>query len=83
MKFLRAAKYIIYGAFLLAFMYNGIGLSFAITGHLSPVIAAILMPLSSITVIIYGIVMSYMGFNYFINSKRKVSEDLVVNRTDN
>ncbi len=32
--------------------YNVIGLSFAVTGNLSPLVAAILMPLSSITVVI-------------------------------
>lgn len=69
LKFLKIAKYIIYGAFVLAFLYNGIGLSFAITGHLSPVIAAILMPLSSITVIVYGVVMSYLGFNYILGDE--------------
>jgi Cu+-exporting ATPase len=62
LKYLRSAKYIIYGAFVLAFLYNGIGLAFAITGHLSPVVAAILMPLSSITIILYGIIMSYLCY---------------------
>lgn len=66
LQYLRVAKYIIYGAFVLAFLYNGIGLSFAITGHLSPVVAAILMPLSSITVIVYGVTMSYLGFKYIL-----------------
>ena len=58
--FLRHARYIIYGAFALAFMYNGIGLYYATTGQLSPVIAAILMPVSSITIIVYGVVASWM-----------------------
>jgi len=58
--YLRNARYVIYGAFAMAFMYNGIGLYFAITGQLSPVIAAILMPLSSITIIVYGVVASWL-----------------------
>ena len=70
MKYLRKAKYVIYGAFLLAFLYNGIGLSFAITGHLSPVVAAILMPLSSITVIVYGVIMSYLGFSLHLENNK-------------
>ena len=61
LSYIRQAKYIIYGAFALAFLYNTIGLYFAISGQLSPVIAAILMPLSSITVIVYGVVVSW-GF---------------------
>ncbi len=68
LNYLRGAKYIIYGAFILAFLYNGIGLSFAITGHLSPVVAAILMPLSSITVIVYGVVASFLGYKYMLNN---------------
>jgi len=38
-------------SFLLSFLYNVIGLYFAVTGQLEPVIAAILMPLSSISVV--------------------------------
>lgn len=44
---------IIKSSFALSFMYNLIGLYFAVTGQLSPIIAAILMPLSSISVLIY------------------------------
>ncbi|WP_342157062.1 heavy metal translocating P-type ATPase [Joostella sp. CR20] len=44
---------IIKASFILSFIYNIIGLSFAVTGHLSPVVAAILMPLSSISVVIF------------------------------
>ena len=62
MRYLRKAQYIIYGAFLLAFMYNSIGLYYAISGQLSPVIAAVLMPLSSITVILYGVLSSWYLF---------------------
>lgn len=43
-------------AFILSFLYNTVGLYFAVQGLLSPVIAAILMPLSSISVVIWGIV---------------------------
>ncbi|MFT6996294.1 MAG: Cu+-exporting ATPase [Cryomorphaceae bacterium] len=38
-------------SFILSFLYNGIGLFFAVQGVLTPVIAAILMPISSITVV--------------------------------
>lgn len=42
--------------FVLSLIYNFIGLSFAIQGLLEPVIAAILMPLSSVTVVVFGMV---------------------------
>lgn len=48
--------YLVYGAFVLAFLYNAVGLSFAVQGIMSPLIAAILMPLSSITIAIFGLV---------------------------
>lgn len=46
-------------AYLLAACYNVVGLSFAVTGTLSPVVAAILMPLSSVTIVLFGFSMSY------------------------
>jgi Cu+-exporting ATPase len=55
-KFIRASKSainIIKWSFLLSFIYNTIGLYFAVTGQLAPVIAAILMPLSSISIVIF------------------------------
>ncbi|MGE0588373.1 MAG: heavy metal translocating P-type ATPase [Cyclobacteriaceae bacterium] len=33
--------------------YNVVGLSFAVTGHLTPLVAAILMPISSISVVVF------------------------------
>ncbi|WP_274474544.1 heavy metal translocating P-type ATPase [Mangrovimonas aestuarii] len=44
---------IIKWSFMLSLVYNLIGLYFAVTGQLSPVIAAILMPLSSISVVAF------------------------------
>ena len=40
-------------SFILSFCYNVIGLYFALTGMLTPVVAAILMPLSSITIVVF------------------------------
>jgi Cu+-exporting ATPase len=42
--------------FVLSLAYNIVGLSFAVQGLLAPVIAAILMPLSSVTVVFFGMV---------------------------
>src|SRR5690606_32914286 len=55
-KFIKASKSainIIKISIILSFLYNVIGLYFAVTGQLSPVIAAILMPLSSISIIAF------------------------------
>ena len=45
-------KTIIYSSFILSILYNFIGLFYAVQGDLKPVIAAILMPLSSISIVI-------------------------------
>jgi Cu+-exporting ATPase len=46
--------------------YNVVGLAFAVTGHLSPLIAAILMPISSISVVIFTSVSTwFVGSKYF------------------
>jgi len=49
----RDTKKIVTGALVFSIMYNCIGLSFAVRGHLLPWVAAILMPVSSITVVLY------------------------------
>lgn len=59
--FIQAAKQtvgIIKASFTLSFIYNVIGLYFAVTGQLSPIIAAILMPLSSISVLVFVTVLT-------------------------
>ncbi len=52
-KFSKAALKIVYIAILISLLYNVVGLSFAVTGHLSPLFAAVLMPLSSVSVVVF------------------------------
>lgn len=52
-SFSSLAMKIIIASFVISFLYNIIGLSYAMSGSLSPLVAAILMPLSSITVILF------------------------------
>ncbi|EDP70253.1 Cu(I)-translocating P-type ATPase [Flavobacteriales bacterium ALC-1] len=49
----KSAIKIIKWSFVLSFIYNIVGLYFAVTGQLAPVIAAILMPLSSISIVVF------------------------------
>jgi len=51
-RFSRSAVTIVMVSFGISFLYNLVALSFAFQGMLSPIIAAILMPLSSITVVV-------------------------------
>lgn len=48
-SFSKTARKVVIASFIISLLYNVIGLSFAVQGTLSPVIAAILMPISSIT----------------------------------
>ncbi|MBK8699327.1 MAG: heavy metal translocating P-type ATPase metal-binding domain-containing protein [Saprospiraceae bacterium] len=54
----RNAHLLIGGAYLIAVLYNVIGLNYAIRAELSPVVAAILMPLSSLTIVGYTVLSS-------------------------
>ncbi|WP_281613600.1 heavy metal translocating P-type ATPase metal-binding domain-containing protein [Flammeovirga sp. SubArs3] len=54
MKFSKSAMKMVYVGFVISFLYNIVGLSYAVQGNLSPLIAAILMPLSSISVVLIG-----------------------------
>ncbi|WGH76823.1 heavy metal translocating P-type ATPase metal-binding domain-containing protein [Tenacibaculum tangerinum] len=55
-KSIQIIKY----CFLLSLLYNVVGLYFAVTGQLMPVIAAILMPLSSISVVVFTTIATNM-----------------------
>lgn len=52
-------------SFGLSLLYNVVGLSFAITGNLLPLVAAIIMPLSTITIVSFVTVMS----SYYANKR--------------
>jgi len=52
-RFARSAKKIVYLAISISFLYNVIGMYYAVTGQLSPLFAAILMPLSSASVVVF------------------------------
>jgi Cu+-exporting ATPase len=51
LKFSKSAVKVIHISFGISLTYNIIGLSVAVTGQLSPLFAAILMPLSTVTII--------------------------------
>lgn len=59
----RANKQIVLTAFIVSIVYNIIGLFFAVQGSLNPMIAAILMPCSSISILLIAFGMS----NWYCN----------------
>lgn len=52
-SYARAGKSIVLASFILSILYNIVGLSFAVQGLLSPMVAAILMPASSISIVLF------------------------------
>ncbi len=57
-NYAKEGKSIIIGSFVLSILYNFVGISFAAQGNLSPLIAAILMPASSISILIFTVGLS-------------------------
>jgi len=68
LKFSKDTVRIIHASFLISLTYNFIGLSYAITGKLSPLFAAILMPVSTVTIISFTSLATH-----FAARKRKLS----------
>lgn len=61
LKFSKNTVTIIHISFLISLTYNLIGLSFAVTGKLSPLTAAILMPLSTATIISFTTIATHFA----------------------
>jgi Cu+-exporting ATPase len=65
MRYAKNAMKTIYMSFGISLLYNVVGLSYAVTGNLSPLVAAIIMPLSTVTIVGFVTIMS----NFFANKK--------------
>lgn len=66
----RKGKQVIIYAFIFSLFYNIIGLGFALSGHLAPIVAAILMPLSSISIVVFTTIYTFMLGKKLNRSKR-------------
>ncbi len=51
-RYSRFAMRLVHFSFGVSLLYNFVGLTFAATGHMSPIVAAVLMPLSSATMVL-------------------------------
>jgi len=58
-------------SFLISFFYNFVGLAFAVNGYLTPIVAAILMPVSSVTIVVF-VTLATNAMAFF--SKQKVDK---------
>ena len=54
LRFTHRSMRVVYAGFLISLIYNLVGLSFAVQGILTPIVAAILMPISSISVVVFA-----------------------------
>jgi Cu+-exporting ATPase len=64
-SYARSGKRIVLASFIVSILYNFVGLSFAVQAKLSPMVAAILMPVSSITIV------TFVTIATTISAKRK------------
>ena len=53
LDYAKAGAWIIKASFAISLLYNVVGLFYALSGTLQPVIAAILMPLSTISIVLF------------------------------
>jgi Cu+-exporting ATPase len=54
LRFARLAVGVVYVSFAISVVYNCVGISFAARGVLSPLVAAVLMPISSVSVVAFA-----------------------------
>jgi Cu+-exporting ATPase len=57
-SYARAAQQMVLASFILSILYNIVGISFAVQAKLSPLLAAILMPASSISIVLFVTLLS-------------------------
>lgn len=57
----KKSKHILYGSFAISLIYNAITMTFAVSGQLTPLIAAVLMPVSSISVVLFSSLAVWMA----------------------
>jgi len=82
LSYSKSAIKIIYISFVISFLYNLIGISFAIQGVLSPIVAAVLMPLSSISVVLFATVSTnFIGKRLGLD-KPYINKQIIIKQSD-
>ena len=61
LRYSHTAMRIIIASYVISLLYNVVGISFAVQGTMSPLVAAILMPISSVTIISFSTLASYLS----------------------
>jgi len=68
--FARRSVLVVRAAFIISSIYNIVGISIAASGRLSPVVCAVLMPVSSVSVISFACLMAAWNGRIFKNTER-------------
>ncbi len=72
LRYAKQSVWVVRGAFLISTVYNVAGVAIAASGRLSPVVCAILMPLSSVTVVGFACgAATWLGRRQFKRSSRR------------
>jgi Cu+-exporting ATPase len=84
-KMSRKAMVVIWMSYIISLLYNVVGLSFAISGNLLPIVAAVIMPLSTATIISFVTLASnfYAHRLKIFNSGRKRDQRHILSETPN
>lgn len=64
-NYTKSSLNVVRGGFALSLSYNIVGVTLALKGMISPLLAAVLMPLSSVTAVGFGMIMTYFLFKKF------------------
>ncbi len=72
LKMTHASIHTVKASFGISILYNVFGLGFAIDGLLTPIFAAILMPISSVTVVVFVSAVIVMSGKYYFQNKEIV-----------
>ncbi len=64
LSYARSGKKIVLASFIFSILYNLVGIFFAVQGLLSPMVAAILMPISSISIVLLVTLLSTLSARY-------------------
>src|SRR4030095_8161820 len=78
LAFSRCAARVVRAGFVVSGLYNVVGVSIAAAGLLSPLVCAVLMPLSSVTVVLFSIAATrWMARRSFNKGSRQQNENPV------
>ncbi|NND94170.1 MAG: HAD-IC family P-type ATPase [Flavobacteriales bacterium] len=77
MKYIDSGTRVVKWSMLFSILYNVVGISIAVQGLLTPLIAAILMPLSSVTIVLFATLSTSYLINKHVNGSITLSADYI------